>query len=406
MFGMWGKRTTPRIAYVQYFNPAAYPPLVHSSLILANRGWQVMFLGIGSVGADSLTATRHGNVLRKRFHGCPHGWRQKLHFIGYLLWVFYWVIRWRPNVIYASDLLANPVVWVIGWVFRGPIVYHEHDTPADDALMRLDRVWKWFRVRLARKADFYVLPNEARMDIYRQTCKPTGRGFCVWNCPVLAEVTPSRLASPLDRIRVLYHGSVNPERVPLRVLDALKLAPDKVSFEVVGYTPLGSLGYFEQMSAYAAKLGVTDRFRIIGPMSRTELMEHCRQCDVGLAFMPMHSKNINYVHSTGASNKPYDYLAGGLALLVSDLPDWHAMFVSPGYGLACDPTQVETIAKALQWCAANADAVRVMGERGRQRIAAEWNYNAHFAPLLKELENAIHFQAPDVAAAREASAAV
>ena len=48
---------------------------------------------------------------------------------------------------------------------------------------------------------------------------------------------------------------------------------------------------------------------------------------VGLALMPLNSNDLNMRHMTGASNKPFDYMAAGLALLVSDLPDWRQMFV-------------------------------------------------------------------------------
>ena len=43
-----------RILYVQYTNPAAYPPLEHSSTILANAGWQVLFLGREHVRTSAL----------------------------------------------------------------------------------------------------------------------------------------------------------------------------------------------------------------------------------------------------------------------------------------------------------------------------------------------------------------
>ena len=53
--------------------------------------------------------------------------------------------------------------------------------------------------------------------------------------------------------------------------------------------------------------------------------------------MPRTSDDMNMLNMTGASNKAFDYMAAGLTLLVSDLPDWHAMFVAPGFGRACDP---------------------------------------------------------------------
>jgi glycosyltransferase involved in cell wall biosynthesis len=88
---------------------------------------------------------------------------------------------------------------------------------------------------------------------------------------------------------------------------------------------------------------------------------------------------------TGASNKPFDYLACELAVLVSDLPDWCEMFVEPGYGLSCNPEEPLSIAAALRHFYNRPADTRLMGERGRKRILAEWNYETQFEPVLRTL---------------------
>jgi hypothetical protein len=49
--------------------------------------------------------------------------------------------------------------------------------------------------------------------------------------------------------------------------------------------------------------------------------------------MPTCSRDRNEQAMSGASNKAFDYLVCGLAVLVSNLPDWRSTFVEPGYGL-------------------------------------------------------------------------
>jgi glycosyltransferase involved in cell wall biosynthesis len=103
--------------------------------------------------------------------------------------------------------------------------------------------------------------------------------------------------------------------------------------------------------------------------------------------MPLKSADLNLKAMTGASNKPFDYLSCGLALVVSRLPDWEEMFVKPGYGISCDPGSPGSIAEGLQWFCDHPEEMRAMGERGREKILESWNYEAQFQPLFDRLAN-------------------
>src|SRR5438477_11852095 len=106
-------RSARRILYVQFTNPAAYPPLEHSARVLADAGWDVMFLGTGALGSDRLEFRSHPRIKVKRLRFVPGGWRQKLKYVGFLLRVTGWDLRRRPRWIYASEWLACPVALVV-----------------------------------------------------------------------------------------------------------------------------------------------------------------------------------------------------------------------------------------------------------------------------------------------------
>src|SRR5438045_1732602 len=96
------KRREQRIIYVQYSNPALFPPLEHSSRLLADAGWRVLFLGIGAMGAsDDLRFPYHERIDVRQMAFCPPGWKQKLHYALFILWVVGWVLKWRPQWVYA-----------------------------------------------------------------------------------------------------------------------------------------------------------------------------------------------------------------------------------------------------------------------------------------------------------------
>ena len=383
--------------YIQYTNPPAYPSLEHSSRILADRGWEVLFLGTGALGADNLEFPPHPRIRVLRRPYCPPGWRQKVDYLQYTLWVLAWALRWRPRWVYASDPMSTPVALLLSYLPGMRVIYHEHDTPGypqpnapstDGARAAISPFMRFVfrcRARLAQRAELCILPSERRAEYFARTVANGRPVITVWNCPRREEVISSPKPEPGNDLRILYHGSIVPARLPLTVVEALAKLPDEVRLTVIGYETVGHQGYVEELKETARRLKIEDRVQFLGPMPRYELMEHCRECDVGLALMPKNADNLNFRHMIGASNKPFDYLACGLALLVSDLPDWVQTYVEPGYGLACDPKDPESIAAAIRWFLDHPEEMRAMGARGRQRILEEWNYEQRFEPVYQTL---------------------
>jgi glycosyltransferase involved in cell wall biosynthesis len=170
------------------------------------------------------------------------------------------------------------------------------------------------------------------------------------------------------------------------VLRALAKTPDAVSLVVAGYETAGHRGYVESLRREAEGLSIAHRVTFAGTVpTRDALMAQCRTCDLGLALMPARSADVNERAMVGASNKAFDYLACGLALLVSDLAAWRETFADAGFGRVCDPDSPDSIASALGWFLDHADERIAMGERGRQRVAADWNYDHQFAPVLARI---------------------
>ena len=380
-----GNHKGQRILYLQYTNPACYPPLEQSSRILAGAGWEVLFLGNGTLGDSNGLRFRNYpriEVRQLRFHTA--GWKQKLHYLWFCVWCLAWAMWWRPQWVYASDLLACPPALLLSWVPRLRIVYHEHDSPAPATGMFM-RFCLWARRACARRASICVLPNRCRAERFEVETRPRKPVKVVWNCPGLHEVPSITNGNPASGLRVLYQGSINSVRVPETIVEALALLPENVSLTVIGYETVGSQGYVKTILGHAEQLGLQHRVRCLGAINRYDLMKTCATFDVGLALFPLISDDKNLQAMTGASNKSFDYLACGLPVLVSDLPDWHKMFVETEYGLSCNPAEPFSIATALRWFYEHPEARTLMGTRGRNRILAEWNYETQFCPVFQKL---------------------
>lgn len=371
----------PRILYLQYINPAYFPPVQQSSRLLAEAGWEVRLLGCRANVADQMEFPPHERVELRLLPYTPPGWRQKIQYLRFLLWSFWQVLVWRPRWLYVSDTITCPAGWLLSFWPGLRVLYHEHDSPAsDDGGNLLQRLCLRARRGLAQRARAYVLPNERRLAQFAAGLQPRGEAFCVWNCPALEEVKTSR---PQDtgEMWLLYHGTIVPARLPETILYALAELPAGVKLRVIGYETLGALGYVNELKQLAARLGLSERVEFNGPMSRFELMERCAENDVGLSLLPSEGDDPNEQAMVGASNKAFDYLACGLPLLVNDAPDWVNFYVTPGYALACRPHEAESLADAIRWYWENPAERQRMGENGRQRILSAWHYEQQFAPV-------------------------
>jgi glycosyltransferase involved in cell wall biosynthesis len=376
-----------RVLYVQYTNPAAYPPLQHSSRILAEAGWDVLFLGTKGSGSSGLSFPAHPHIRVLTMSFCPGGWRQKLHYLGFVLWVFWWSLRWRPKWIYASDPLSAPAALLSGLLTDVGLIYHEHDSPVGKPVSAFMRVVMVLRKRIAKRSDVVILPNAQRVKIFAEEVNiAVEKISCVWNCPAYADAIPFRVGERESDMWIHYHGNISPHLLPLAVIDALALLPPQIKLRVIGYETVGSVGYLNALKTKADNLGLGDRIELYGAMQREELLAWTRKADIGIALFPISTENRNMQYMTGASNKPFDYLACGCPLLVSNLPDWEEMFVQRRLALGCNPEDPGSIATAVWWYFEHPVECTSMGEKGRQRVQKEWNYESQFMGIKKLLE--------------------
>lgn len=368
-----------RVVYVQFTNPAGYPPLEHSSRILASDGFDVVFLGTGSLGTQSLEFVPSPRIRTRLLKYRPPGVLQKVQYAYFCLWVSVWVLRLRPTVIYASDVMACPAAWLAATLSDARLVYHEHDAPPEAPEGRFGLLLLAARRWCARHAAVCVVPSAGRAVDFLRTTRMSRPVDVVWNTPSLDEVTPLERRTPPAGIRLLYHGSIVPDRVPQTVVNALSLLPGDVTLSLAGYETAGSQGYVERLLRLAGELGIGARVVSLGTVpTRRALLEQCARHDAGLSLVPMQGTDVNLLTMAGASNKPFDYLSAGLPVLVSNLPDWREMFVATGYGLSCDPGDPRSIADAILRWYSDPKVMRQMGALGHERITTDWNYERQF----------------------------
>lgn len=375
-----------RALLLQFTEPQRYPPLQHVAEGLLADGWDVQ---LSACRLDDGAHWAFAPALQARVYtrgGPCGGWRGRLNYLGFL-WGSGWrMLSQRPRLVWLSDLTATPLV-TIARLLGLRVVYHEHDLP-DPPMGRIQRWLQRCRQRALRQADALVFPSaqratEALAAIGQAT---DARCHIVWNLPGLVEALPET-APELRQgsaLRLYFHGSINSTRLPLALLDVMAQVP-ATTLAVVGYETVGSVGYMERFLKRAADLGLTARVQWHGALTLERRLQVCREQDLGLCFYG--GKDRNHQSMVGPSNKPFDYLACRLALLVPDEPEWRRTFVEPGYAYAVPAADPEgsALVALLTGLAADPAAVRARGRLGNSRIRADWHYEQAFATLREKL---------------------
>lgn len=369
-----------RVLFIQATEPAAYPPLIHASRLMAEAGWEVTLLSAPKEGFE-LEIPCHRRIAVRTIPARPSHVMSKAAYARYAAAAAVLVLRSRPDVVYASDPLGAMPGLLAARLARARFVYHEHDSPAIGSLYPpIARA----RAAAAQRAELVIFPNEARARIAQGELGFAGdRLRVVWNMPRLAEL-PALDTRPEAPLVLYYHGSITPDRLPLAVIEAVRRFCGRARLRIAGYEAPSAPGYVQRLIALGGgpSTGIVD---YLGQVPRADLVGMATQAHVGLALLPCHSRDVNIGHMTGASNKPFDYMAAGLALLVSNRPDWHEMFAAPGYARACNPTDPASVATALDWFLDHPEERRAIGAQGRAKIEAEWNYDTAFAPVMRAL---------------------
>lgn len=378
-------RTSQRTAlFIQATEPGAYPPLINAAHIMADAGWHVTFLAAPVVGKRlSVTPAPGINVIDVAER--PTHVMSKQSYLDYCRKAIALARQLRPNVVYASDPTGALPGLLAVKCSGARLVYHEHDSPSAES--DLHPVVRWSRRWAAKAAEIVIFPNAERARIARGSIGFNASKLqIVWNVPRLAELpdTPNKPDAPLI---LWYHGSINPERLPETILEAISKFNGSVRLDVAGYEAPGAKGYIQRLiNKWNSKELILINF--LGEIQyHHDLLKLAAKSHIGLAFMPMQTNDINMKHMVGASNKPFDYMAAGLVLMVSKLSDWQKLYSDQGFGVACDPLSVPMINQQLEWFINNKDKIELISRANKEMIAMNWNYNNLFEAALNRFNN-------------------
>ena len=277
--------------------------------------------------------------------------------------------------------LLGPVLAVAG---PHPIVWDVHESYLD---VLMDRHWipKWARPvvrtawdirerQLVRRCAGVVVVTDLIAPRYRAI---HDKVVVVANFPILSE--PPRAVPPSNRApSCVFTGTIAPNRGILQVIQALAVLKRRgtvVMLHLAGNEALK--GFIERLILESDSLGIRDQIIYHGFLSKAQTMELHRKASIGLVpHLP------GYGNSLAAwPVKMFEFMAMGLPLVYSNIPNHLEITRGLEVGIAVDPTKPEAIADGIG-LANDPVLIRQLGENGWLAVRDRFNWGVETAKLL------------------------
>lgn len=344
---------------------------------LRNAGYDIVLVCRERYAADStmsraLPATHHPLPTRHR-----RGW---LFYAEYNHRLWRQLLSIKPDAVWANDIDTLPGAWMAARQLRCPLVMDAHElfpeVPEIQHKPVVKWVWRTIERHLMPKCNALLTVCQSLADYYR---KLYGVDMTVVrNVPDVVEYQARPDHSAHQGKTLLYQGCINLGRGVDWAIDALEYLPQ------CRLVLAGGGDILEQMKTYAASKPWANRIEFLGKVSPEELPALMRKADVGLVMLE--HMGLSYYYAL--PNRIGDFVAAGVPMVVSDMPEMSAVVRKYGVGEIIErghaghPSNAKLLAESVE---------RVLARNWTDADFAEarndMNWNKEKQKLLNIVEN-------------------
>lgn len=354
------------------------PRVENESACLINQGYSVFLLVLG-------VKQEHTHDLHPQLHveyiDLPHWVRKKASALAYTLPIYHavifrsirrFILERKIDLIHVHDLRVARAVFWANHKDRLPLILDLHENrPAimkhyahvksfPGNLLISAKRWAKFEVELCnRAAKTIVVTNEAMHTYLSQKNIPREKLHVVANTVDDRFLQRSfQVAESADKVSFIYIGDTSERRGLMDVINAVAILPDEV-IKKIEVQILGESSFQPQLQAQVRRFDLEGCVKLLGWVDYDGIHRQLQQSHVGLC--PLHR---NEHHDTTYANKLFQYMAYGLALLVSDCSAQANLVVEEKCGSVHRAGAVDEIASSITWYSENKAALHLQGRSG------------------------------------------
>ncbi|MBI5393410.1 glycosyltransferase family 4 protein [Candidatus Woesearchaeota archaeon] len=292
-------------------------------------------------------------------------------------------IKKKFDILHAHDLNTLHIAAMIKIFKWKPLIYDSHEH-YPSVLRDSSKLLYYFGIIAERiltlPVTAIVTTNDAIAEQLQKYKKPI---FIVSNCIDLAwfdALANKNKAKQLlekynikkDKPIILYEGIVKKIRGLQYLIEAKKYMKTDCIILIVGEGP-----YIEELKQIAKQSNADDVY-ILGHVPYDDIPNYILASDIGVNLL-LPSFNNKF----GNPNKIFEYLAGNVPLLVSNLPEMEKVVKEGNCGFVVDPSNPKDIAEKIDNFIKNSELTKSMGRNGRKIVEEKYNWEKQVDNLTK-----------------------
>lgn len=285
----------------------------------------------------------------------------------------------RADAYHAHNANTLLIGYIAALLNRAPFVFDAHELYSGytgGLISTSGRIKHMFKISserlLARQAKRAITTSDGyatELTRLLRIAKPTViRNYPRWVPLRAGRLFHAAFRLPAETHVMLYQGGYYQDgsRALVEVIQSVACLPEKVVLVMMGFGVRGTEEEWLQQAATSA--GVAPRVYFHTPVPQDQLLVYTMSAEIGV--IPF--RDTGPAMHLSSSNKLYEYLLAGVAVVGSGLPEIRAVLASHDAGAIYDPDDPKSLARVVTELLSDSAALAAMRERARE--AAERKY--------------------------------
>jgi glycosyltransferase involved in cell wall biosynthesis len=271
--------------------------------------------------------------------------RREFLFYGfYNIRLFIFLLFHKYDLLVSNDLDTLLPNFLISKLKRLPLVYdsHEYFTGLPEIQNRpfVKWVWKTIEKLIFPRLSYAMTVSESIASLYESMyrVRPTVIRNLSKNSDLITPYTRSETGVSTDDLLLIIQGTgINVDKGAEELIEAISIS-DGVTLMLVGSGDL-----LPDLKQQVNHLHLGNKVKFFPKVSWETLMRYTKSADIGICIEK--DTNLNYRYSL--PNKLFDYIAAGIPVIASDLPETGKIIKENNCGMVINRVTPEDLSNAF-----------------------------------------------------------